>query len=145
LQQKFLKLLHPTGNYDGKCIQAFMGRFIPRFSFSPDNQQEVSLALDWKEVKKHPDDILNMAEKIAAKNKWKFIICIDEFQNIATFDNHLAFQKKLRANWQKHQHAAYCLYGSKRHMLIDVFSNTSMPFYKFGDLMFLEKLKKKTG
>ncbi len=121
---------------------AFMGRFIPRLSFSPDNQQEVTLSLDWKEVIKQPDDILNMAEKIAAKNNWKFIICIDEFQNIATFDSQLAFQKKLRANWQKHQHVAYCLYGSKRHMLMDVFTNASMPFYKFGDLMFLEKIEK---
>jgi uncharacterized protein len=121
---------------------SLMGRFIPRLSFNPGNQQEISLALDWKEVKKQPDDILNMAEKIASKNKWKFIICVDEFQNIATFNNHLAFQKKLRASWQKHQNTAYCLYGSKRHMLIDVFSNTSMPFYKFGDLIFLEKIKK---
>jgi uncharacterized protein len=122
--------------------KAFMGKFIPRFSFSPDNQQEVSLSLDWKEVKKQPDDILNMAEKIAAKNKWKFIVCIDEFQNIATFDNQVAFQKKLRAHWQKHQHVSYCLYGSKRHMLMEVFTSSSMPFYKFGELIFLEKIKK---
>jgi hypothetical protein len=54
----------------------------------------------------------------------------------------VAFQKKLRANWQKHQHTAYCLYGSKRHMLMDVFTDSSMPFYKFGDLMFLEKIEK---
>lgn len=120
----------------------FMGKFIPRVSFSPDNLQEVSLSLDWKEVIKQPDDILNMAEKIAAKNNLKFIICIDEFQNVASFDHQLAFQKKLRANWQKHQHVGYCLYGSKRHMLMDVFTNSSMPFYKFGDLMFLEKIKK---
>jgi uncharacterized protein len=122
--------------------KAFMGKFIPRFSFSPDNQQEVSISLDWREVKKQPDDILNMAEKIAAKNKWKFIVCIDEFQNIATFDNQVAFQKKLRAHWQKHQHVSYCLYGSKRHMLMEVFTSSSMPFYKFGELIFLEKIKK---
>ncbi len=122
--------------------KAFMGKFIPRFSFSPDNQNEVSLSLDWREVKKQPDDILNMAEKIAAKNKWKFIICIDEFQNIATFDDQVAFQKKLRAHWQKHQHVSYCLYGSKRHMLMEVFTSSSMPFYKFGELIFLEKIKK---
>ncbi len=125
-----------------ETAKTFMGKFIPRLSFSPDNQQELSLSLDWKEVKKQPDDILNMAEKIAAKNNWKFIICIDEFQNIATFNHQLAFQKKLRSNWQKHQHVAYCLYGSKRHMLMEVFSKTSMPFYKFGDLMFIEKIKK---
>ncbi len=125
-----------------ETAKAFMGKFIPRLSFSPGNQQELALSLDWKEVKKQPDDILNMAEKIAAKNNWKFIICIDEFQNIASFNHQLAFQKKLRANWQKHQHVAYCLFGSKRHMLMDVFTNASMPFYKFGDLMFLEKITK---
>jgi hypothetical protein len=122
--------------------KTFMGKFLPKLSFSPDNQHEVSLSLDWEEVKKQPDDILNMVEKIAIAKGWKFVVCIDEFQNIATFQNPVAFQKKLRANWQKHQHTAYCLYGSKRHMLMDVFTDTSMPFYKFGDLMFLEKIEK---
>src|SRR5690606_13226856 len=120
--------------------KTIMGRFIPRISVNPDVQSEVSLSLNWQEVKEHPDDILNTPEKLAIKNKCKIIVCIDEFQNIATFENQLAFQKKLRANWQKHQHVAYCLYGSKRHMLLDVFTNSSMPFYKFGDLIFLEKI-----
>ncbi|MFW5774411.1 MAG: AAA family ATPase [Tangfeifania sp.] len=122
--------------------KTFMGKFFPKLSFSPDNQNELSLSLDWKEVKKQPDDILNMVEKIAVAKGWKIVVCIDEFQNIATFESPVAFQKKLRANWQKHQHTAYCLYGSKRHMLMDVFTDSSMPFYKFGDLMFLEKIKK---
>lgn len=120
-----------------------LGKFLPKLSLNPDNQNEISLSLDWKEVKKQPDDILNMAEIIAAEKGWKFIICIDEFQNISAFEDPLAFQKKLRANWQKHQNVSYCLYGSKRHMLMDVFTNSSMPFYKFGDLMFLEKIEKK--
>lgn len=120
----------------------FLGRFLPKLSFSPDSQNEISLSLDWQEVKKQPDDILNMAEKLAIEKGWKIIICIDEFQNISTFEDPLAFQKKLRSQWQKHQHVAYCLYGSKRHMLMDVFTNPSMPFYKFGNLMFLEKIKK---
>ena len=120
----------------------FLGKFLPKLSFSPDPQNEISLGLDWKEVQKQPEDILNMAEKLAIEKGWKFIICIDEFQNTSTFENPLAFQKKLRSQWQKHQHVAYCLYGSKRHMLMDVFTNASMPFYKFGSLMFLEKIKK---
>jgi len=127
-------LLNNTGKY--------LGRFLPQLSFSPDSQNGVSLSLDWKEVAKQPDDILNMAEKIAIEKGWKFIICIDEFQNISTFENPLAFQKKLRSQWQKHQHVTYCLYGSKRHMLMEVFTKPSMPFYKFGSLMFLDKIKK---
>lgn len=117
-----------------------IGAFLPKLSFSPGNQDELSLSLDWKEVKKHPDAILDMAETVAAEKGWKLVICIDEFQNISTFENQLAFQKKLRSHWQKHQHVAYCLYGSKRHMLMNVFTSSSMPFYKFGDILFLEKI-----
>ena len=122
--------------------KTFLGKFLPIISFSPDNQSDFSLQLNWKEVSKNPDDILNMAEKIAIEKGWKLIICIDKFQNISTFEDPLAFQKKLRSNWQKHQNTAYCLYGSKRHMLMEVFTNSSMPFYKFGDIFFLEKIKK---
>ncbi|HMP94038.1 MAG TPA: hypothetical protein PKD90_14240, partial [Phnomibacter sp.] len=50
-------------------------------------------------------------------------------------------KKKLRARWQKHQQVTYCLYGSKGHMLTALFTKTSMPFYKFGALFFLEKIK----
>ena len=43
----------------------FLGKFLPKISFSPDPQNEISLSLDWNEVKNQPDDILNMAEKLA--------------------------------------------------------------------------------
>ena len=59
---------------------------------------------------------------------------------IAEFTDPDYFQKQLRARWQRHQHVAYCLYGSKRHMMMDVFTNASKPFYKFGNLLFLNKI-----
>lgn len=118
----------------------FMGHLVPKIAFGAGDQNEISVNLDWKEVKKNPEEILNMAEQIAIEKEWEFIICIDEFQNISTFEEPLPFQKKLRSAWQKQQHVSYCLYGSKRHMMIDVFTNSSMPFYKFGDLFFLDKI-----
>jgi hypothetical protein len=96
--------------------------------------------LDWKEVKREPDDILDLAEKIGTENDMKFVICIDEFQNISVLDQPLDMQKKMRAQWQKHKNVSYCLYGSKRHMMMDVFTSPSMPFYKFGDIIFLDKI-----
>ncbi|MCF8357544.1 MAG: ATP-binding protein [Prolixibacteraceae bacterium] len=123
-------------------VKKFLGSFIPKVSFNPTAESSFQLGLDWKEVKKNPDEILNLSEKIAEKKNFKFVICIDEFQNLSNFENPLAFQKKLRSNWQKHQLTSYCLFGSKRHMLIDVFTNSAMPFYKFGDIIFLQKIKK---
>lgn len=121
-------------------VKQFMKQWVPRISFSPDSQQEFSLGLNWTELKKQPDEILDLAENIAQSKKSKLVICIDEFQNIAFFEDPLAFQKKLRSHWQTHQSVSYCLYGSKRHMLTDVFTSPSMPFYKFGDLLFLSRI-----
>ena len=119
----------------------FLGRFIPNISFSPNSETDLKLSLDWNEVKKEPYDILDLAEKIAIKTKKRIIICIDEFQNISEFEYPVDFQKKLRAHWQLHQNVTYCIYGSKRHMLMEVFSSPSMPFYKFGDIIFLQKIQ----
>jgi len=121
--------------------RSFLGKFIPRLSFSPDDINNFSLSMDWEEVARNPDDILNLPETLAKEKKVRFVLCIDEFQNLAVFDNPVAFQSKLRSHWQLHQNVTFCLYGSKRHMLMDVFTKPAMPFYNFGDILFLEKIK----
>jgi len=121
-------------------IKKFMKQWVPQISFSPNSQQDFTLSLNWSELKKQPDEVLNLAEKIAKDKKIRIVVCIDEFQNIGYFEEPLAMQKKLRSHWQKHQNVSYCFYGSKRHMMTEVFASPSMPFYKFGDLMFLLKI-----
>ena len=123
--------------------KTFLSRLLPKISFSPDDQAEISFGVEWDELKKNPAEIIDLAETIAKAKKIKIVVCIDEFQSIGNFDDSLAFQRKLRSHWQHHQNVAYCLYGSKRHMLLDIFSNPEMPFYKFGDIMFLEKIDNK--
>jgi len=118
----------------------FFRQLVPKIVLSSDPQNEFSLDFDWKDLRQNPDEVLDLAEKIATEKGLKIVICIDEFQNIAGFDNQLFFQKRLRSHWQQQQKVSYCLYGSKRHMMLDVFTNPSMPFYKFGEVIFLEKI-----
>jgi len=89
------------------------------------------------------DEILDLPQQIAKDKGKKIIVCIDEFQNINEYEDSLAFQRKLRAHWQTHTSVCYCLYGSKRHMLLSIFNDYSMPFYKFGDILFLQKIERK--
>lgn len=105
-----------------------------------DPVNQVKLEFGRKELKKNADEILDLAEKIAVDKGLDIIVCIDEFQKIASFVDSDSFQAKLRSHWQLHKHVAYCLYGSRRHMLMDVFTNPSKPFYKFGKTIFLEKI-----
>ena len=118
----------------------FLSRLVPRISIGTGPANEVSIDFDWNTMKQDTDEVLDLAEKLAAQKGLKIVICVDEFQNIAEFTDPEYFQKRLRARWQRHQHVAYCLYGSKRHMMTEVFTNASKPFYKFGNLLFLNKI-----
>ncbi len=140
LAQETLKALSSKLDEILEISRNYLTRIIPTISFNPDPMNEFSLSMDWEQVKKQPDEILDFAEKIARSKNIKLIICIDEFQNISGFEQPVEFQKKLRSHWQKHQNVGYCLFGSKRHMLLDVFSSQSMPFYNFGQLLFLSKI-----
>ncbi len=139
------KVISATSSKWEEAIEStkkFFSRLVPKISIGTDPTNEVSIDFDWNEIKQNPDEVLDLAEKIAEEKGLKIVICVDEFQNIAEFTDPDYFQKKLRSHWQQHQHVAYCLYGSKRHMMLEVFTNSSKPFYKFGNLIFLNKIEK---
>lgn len=51
-----------------------------------------------------------------------------------------AFQRMLRAAWQRHNKVAYCLFGSKFNVMTELVGNPRMPLYKFGDMFYLKKI-----
>jgi hypothetical protein len=118
----------------------FFKQLIPKLSIGADPWNDFSLSFDWVELKKHRDEILNLPEVIGRKNNIRFIICLDEFQNLSSFKNYELLEKRMRACWQRQKRVSYCLYGSKRHMMADIFDNASKPFYRFGDIMLLPKI-----
>lgn len=118
----------------------FLKTITPKFTVELGDRQHFDLQLDSDAIKKNYRELLELAEKIAREKNITLVVCIDEFQNISTFTNALAVQKRLRSVWQHHEHVAYCLYGSKQHMMMDLFNKQSNPFYKFGELMYLPKI-----
>ena len=122
------------------ALREFLAALRPRITVAPEPTTQFSFELDWDEARRNPGDILDLAEKIATAKDLRLVVCIDEFQSIADYPDSLGFQRQLRSYWQRHQRVSYCLYGSKRQMLTDIFTNPSMPFYRFGDVMLLEKI-----
>jgi len=101
---------------------------------------EPSLELGVNYIKDNIDTILNLPQEIARRKKKKIIICIDEFQNISRFDPHTRLQGRLRSAWQHHGHVGYLLYGSKKTMMMEIFNETNGPFYRFGEIIYLNRI-----
>lgn len=131
-----------SGKWDDwiKNIKTFFKQLIPKIQMSPDPTIELNLTFEWQDLKNNVEEVLNLPENIARNKKLSFIICIDEFQQLANYKEFDSFEKKLRSAWQHHKNVTYCLYGSKRHMMLNIFSDSSKPFYRFGDLLLLSRI-----
>lgn len=120
--------------------KVFLSRFVSKISFGQDPINDVSLSLEYNISNQTVEDVLRLPEVIAQSKGYRIVVCIDEFQQIGDFKDSLAFQKKLRGIWQLQSHVSYCLYGSKKHMMEQMFQNQSYPFYRFGDFFYLSKI-----
>lgn len=121
-------------------IKQFLVRLTPKISFSPDSTSDYALSLGITPKEYSPEEILQLPELIAQKIGKHIVICIDEFQQVGEWTNSLTIQKRMRGVWQHQQHVSYCLFGSKQHMMTNLFQNKRMPFYQFGEPNYLKPI-----
>ncbi|MCH5221215.1 MAG: ATP-binding protein [Muribaculaceae bacterium] len=120
--------------------KAFLSRISPKISLGPDPMTDFSISLELNDKATDVDDILQLPERIAQKKKCRIVVCIDEFQQIGEFKDSTTLQKRLRGVWQLQQSVSYCLFGSRKHLMSELFEKRSLPFYKFGDAIYLPKI-----
>lgn len=121
-------------------IRQFLSRISPKISLGADPAADFSFSLELTPKREDIDEILQLPEKIAEKKGCRIVVCIDEFQQIGEFKDSKTFQKRLRSVWQLQKHVSYCLFGSKKHLMNELFECKSLPFYKFGDAIYLQKI-----
>ncbi len=121
----------------------FLSGVIPQIVVN--DQVTDFLAFDLKFVPQERDKltILQLPEMLAKEKGVKVIVCIDEFQQLANLPEYKDMEGKMRSVWQQQQLTSYCLYGSKRNMMQRIFTQSSSPFYRFGQVIFMGKIDKK--
>lgn len=119
-------------------IKRFLVRVSPKLSFSPEPNSEFSVSLGITPRDYSPEEILDLPERIAKEQGIRIVVCIDEFQQIGEFADSLTVQKRLRGVWQHHQHVSYCFFGSKKHLMENIFQSRRMPFCQFGEMLHLK-------
>ena len=118
----------------------FIARLTPKISVSPEPNSEISLSLGITPKTHTPEEILQLVEIIAERKGKRIVVCIDEFQQIGEMPDSVSIQKRLRSVWQHQKMVAYCIFGSKKHTMMNVFQKRNMPLYQFGDFKFLGKI-----
>lgn len=115
---------------------------IPQLIIKDQVTDFMAFDIKFKPEEKDKLTILQLPETLAKKKGIKIIVCIDEFQQLSNLAEYKDMEGKMRSVWQQQEQTTYCLYGSKRHMMMDIFNNSNNPFYRFGQVVFLDKITK---
>lgn len=121
-------------------MKKFLTGVVPQLVIKDDVTDFLTFDLRFKPQERDKLEILALPEKIAQSRGLRIIVCIDEFQQLALIPQYNDMQGKMRSVWQQQHHVSYCFYGSKRHMMTDIFNNSSQPFYRFGQVIWLKKI-----
>ncbi len=129
-------------NEVGDFFKQFAPSLRPKVSLtSPEGGTAVTfdILFEGREVQKKLRDIYQLPQRIAAKKRKKFVVIIDEFQEILNLGG-TEMEKEMRAAMQTHTHVNYVFAGSKHDALIDMVRSKSRPFYQMGKIMLLRKI-----
>lgn len=125
-----------------RAAKQYLGGIVSSINLSDGLNDLLSVSLKYKPQETDKIEILNLPEKIARDKELRIIVCIDEFQQLVKLAGYPEMEGKMRSVWQKQKHVSYCFYGSKKHMMLDIFANSQKPFYRFSQIIFMPKIKK---
>ena len=120
-------------------LMKFFTRFSPVLTY--DSVTGVpSISLTLHNEQRTEASVAGIFEYLEKQNK-PVVIAIDEFQQIVNFENK-GFEAFLRSHIQHLNNVRFIFSGSQQHILTDMFSSYSRPFYQSGDYLKLERIPK---
>jgi hypothetical protein len=138
-----LKAESPELSERENLIKKFFKSTNPILTLKNSGNSEFNISFRQDELEENYEEILDFPERLSKKRNRKFIICVDEVQNLQRFKNSDLFQSILSSVWQRQKNVVYILCGSKRQLMYNIFNSQNGPFFRFGEILNLQKIKKK--
>ena len=128
----------PETSATGKKLWALIRAVRPIFSIDPmTGFPQISVDFKPHETNHHIESILRFLEN----QPRKIVIAIDEFQQILNYPESRT-DAWLRSIIQTLTNVVFIFSGSQQHLMLDLFSNPSRPFFRSTGFLKLEKINK---
>jgi hypothetical protein len=128
LYTKALSAKQSNLNKFAQIFSSIIKTIRPVLNFGQDGTPEFSIDFANTDVNETMiSQLLDMPEILAGKNK-RVIVFFDEFQEVSKLKN-INFEALLRSKVQQQQKTNYLFFGSKMHLLKEMFNSKKKAFY----------------
>lgn len=111
-------------------VKSLLKSFTPSLTLDDDGKPVFTLDFG-RRAKEYLllEEVLEAFPKYCSKKNKHGVFVLDEFQQIGVYDKDHKLEATLRSHFQTHNDVAYIFLGSKKHLLMDIFSGPKRPFY----------------
>lgn len=139
LYSKALSVKQSNLNRFAQAFASIVKSIRPVLSFSPDGTPEFSVDFVGAEVNEALiSQLLDMPESLATEGK-RVIVFFDEFQEVERLKS-IHFEALLRSKVQQQSKTNYLFFGSKTHLLQEMFNDKKKAFFNAASQMSIGKL-----
>lgn len=121
----------------GQRIQQFIHSLRPLVTFDPISGAP-QLQINYQTEPEKEQTLKSLLTLLDQQDK-RVLIAIDEFQQIRNYDEQNV-EALLRSYIQQLNNVTFIFCGSKRHLMLDIFSNEKKPFYRNTEFLELGKI-----
>ncbi len=139
--QRLLTQLQPSYKKAYEIAKQLLSNFKPKLIIDEDIGARIELTYQKKDnpLTQITESLLSL-DIVAKKTKKRAVIFIDEFQQIATLENHETVEAAIRSAAQELQMITLIFSGSNRKLLLMMFDDKKRPFFQLCEKIFLERI-----
>lgn len=127
----------PENSNSGRKFMVFIKSLRPMITYdSISGEPQVQILYQSEQEKEHT--LKGLFDFLDSQDK-KILLAIDEFQQIREYPEK-NIEELLRTYIQRVKNIQFIFCGSKKHMMIDIFSNAKKPFYSSTQFITLDKI-----
>lgn len=136
IAEAVLKAFPENSNF-GRKFMVFIKSLRPMITYdSISGEPQVQILYQSEQEKEHT--LKGLFDFLDSQDK-KILLAIDEFQQIREYPE-TNIEELLRTYIQRVKNIQFIFCGSKKHMMIDIFSNAKKPFYSSTQFITLDKI-----
>ncbi len=140
LAENLIKTISATTGDWEQNVKQFLPQSAPRVAVNERKQNSMKLEFTDESITAYRDEILNLPVRIVEAFGGKLMVCFEEFQHIVDMEAAPDTLQKVRASWEAQPNVGYLISGGKKHLMKELFEDPKGVFYKFGDILYLEKI-----
>lgn len=127
-----------------QTLKTIFSSLRPKIAIDSDGRPEFTFGMEsGRDTLMDLEEVFESVNKYACKKGVKAVVVFDEFQQIGQLQQSHRIESIIRSKIQSHENISYIFMGSKKHLILDLFSDPARPFYGSGKMFPLDKIAPK--